>query len=248
MTRGEGPFQLSASVAQCVKSGLACVAVLAMLGGCTTHVTAPPAVVVAAPPPKDDGKASNLSPGGMSHSAALEELKLAPLFPMIDKQHTFRILIPDARHWTRVKFYGLPSLFGLRYGKEHHAVVGATIQHVDGDASLAECSKAFEAWGAPWLDAFDVDVARDPVVTVPWKGGEAEIHTSYAKAASLLVHDGFAVAYGAYPAWKGACLVVGIAVPAHDDEGRAKAARDRFARDVLPRVVVVGNEEPKGRY
>ena len=40
------------------------------------------------------------------------------------------------------------------------------------DASLAECGKAFEAWGAPWLDAFDVDVARDPVVDGPPGEGE----------------------------------------------------------------------------
>jgi hypothetical protein len=243
MTRGGGSIPANGSLAQCVTA-----VVWLMLGsGCSAHAPPPPSVVVAAPPPKDDGKASDLAPGGITHSTALEELKVGPLLGMMDKQRTFRILVPDARHWTRVKFFGLPSIMGLRYGKEHHAVIGATIQQVDPEAPLSACSVAFEAWGAPWLDAFDVDVAREPVETIPWRHEQAEVHVSYAKTASVMVHDGFAVAYAAYPAWKGACLIVGIAVPARDDEPRARAVRDRFAKEVLPRVVVIAKEEPKGR-
>jgi hypothetical protein len=242
---------LKASLAQrvmfCRRSSSGLVLALALVTGCSSHVAPPPAVVVAAPPPKDDGKASDLAPGGLSHSAALEELKVAPLQGMMDRQRTLRLPVPDARHWTRVKFFGLPSIFGLRYGKEHHAVIGVTVQHVDPEAPPSACAAAFEAWGAPWLDAFDVDVAREPVVLFPWRDGQAELHVSYAKTASVMVHDGFAVAYAAYPAWKGACLIVGMAVPAHDDERRAREARDRFAKDVLPKVVVVAKEEPKGR-
>ena len=219
-----------------------------LLLGCAARTApAPPVVVVAAPPPRDDGKPSDHAEGGTVHSAALEQLIVAPLLLTVDKQRSFHLLVPDARHWTRVKFFGLPSLLGLRYGKDHHAVVGATVQHVDPGAPLAACSKAFEAWGAPLLDAFDVDVARDAPETFPWRDGQAEIHASYARTASVLAHDGFAVAYGVFPAWKGACLIVGIAVPARDDETRARAARDRFAKEVLPHVVVVAKEEPKGR-
>jgi len=224
---------------------LAAVLAYALCIACSGHAAPPPPVVVAAtPPPKDDGKPSDLAPGGLSHSAALEELKVAPMLGVIDKQRSFRLPIPDARHWTRVKFFGLPSLLGLRYGKEHHAVVGATIQHVPPDAPLSACSAAFEAWGAPWLDAFDVDVAREPPQVFPWRHEQGEIHKDYAKAASVAVQDGYAVAYATYPAWKGACLVVGIAVPARDDEARARAARDRFAEEVLPRVQVVSAAEP----
>ncbi len=225
--------------------------------GCLAHPgpaapPAPPAVVVAASPPIDDGKASELGAGGVAHSAALEELTVAPLFMIGDKQRSIRVLIPDARHWTRVKFFGIPAILGLRYGKDHHAVIGATIQEVDPAAPLSACSGAFEAWGAPLLDVFDVEVGRDPTTTFSWKrdpdtSTEAELHTSFARTASLAVHDGFAVAYGTYPAWKGACLLVGIAVPARDDERRARAVRDRFAREVLPKVIVTAKEAPKGR-
>ena len=214
----------------------------------TAEVVAPStADVIAAPPPKDDGKASDLQQGGPAHSAALEELKVAPLVGVIDRQRTIRLLVPDARHWTRVKFMGVPSLFGLRYGKDHHAVIGATVQQVDPDAPLASCSVAFEAWELPLLDAFDVDVERDPAETFPWRRDHGELHRSYAKTASLVVRDGYAVAYATYPAWTGACLVAGIAVPARDDETRARAVRDRFAKEVLPRVQVLAREQPKGR-
>jgi hypothetical protein len=227
---------------------------------CSAHAPpAPPVAVVAAPPPKDDGKASNLAEGGAEHSAALEQLIVAPLLGVIDKQRSVRVLVPDARHWTRVKFWGVPTLLGLRYGKDHHAVIGATVQHVDPALPPSACSKAFEAWGAPLLDTFDVDVARDPPVPLAWRppvhpgvipgtgSPEAELHTSYATTASLAVRDGFAVAYATYPVWSGSCLVVGIAVPAREDEPRARAVRDRFAREVLPRVLVLAREEPKGR-
>jgi len=217
---------------------------------CSAHTpSGPPAApaVVAAPPPRDDGKSSAAAEGGLAHSAALEELKIGPLLPMIDKRRSVRLLVPDARHWTRVKFFGIPSLLGLRYGKDHHAVIGVSIQHIDPEAPLSDCSKAFEAWGAPFLDTFDVDVARDPTTTFAWRQEKGEIHTSFARTASLAVRDGFAVAYGTYPAWKGACLIVGIAVPAREDEVRARAVRDRFAAEVLPKVLVFAKEEPSGR-
>jgi hypothetical protein len=41
---------------------------------------------------------------------------------------------------------------------------------------------------------------------------------------------------------------MGVAVPARDELERAKAVRDRFANDILPRVQVTAAEEPKERY
>jgi hypothetical protein len=209
---------------------------------------APAAYVVPAPPPKDDGtSAQGTGSGGAAHASALEELKLGPLYGVIDRQRSIRILVPDAPHWTRVKFFGIPTVLGLRYGKEHHAVIGITVQEVPEGAPISACAKAFEDWGEPWLDTFGVDVARDPPKPFTWRAGQGEVHTSYARTASVMMRDGFAVAYAVYPAWKGACVVAGIAVPARDDEARARAVRDRFAEDVLPRLMVLSREAPKGR-
>jgi hypothetical protein len=249
MLSPQGPRRLVVGLVLWLVPGLAATLVL----GCGGHVpppTVPTVQVAASSPPKDDGKSSAGAEGGLVHSAALEELKVGPLGAIIDKQRTLRLLVPDARHWTRVKFFGIPTLLGLRYGKDHHAVIGVTVQHYDPDAALPACAKAFEDWGASWLDAFDVDLTREDPTTLPWRSGEAgeaELHRSYAKAASIAVRDGFAVAYATYPAWKGACVIVGIAVPARDDEARAREVRDRFAQEVLPRVLILAREEPKGR-
>jgi hypothetical protein len=75
-----------------------------------------------------------------------------------------------------------------------------------------------------------------------------DVDVLYARAATLAMREGYAVAYGAYPAWPGACLILGIAVPAREDEERARAVRDRFAQEVLPHVRVLAREEPKERY
>jgi len=180
-----------------------------------------------------------------------------------DKQNSIKVLLPDAAHWMRVKFWGVPSLVGFRYGKDHHAIVGAFITHVDfgstGNPPPGACTKSFEEWANPWVDAFDVDIALDPPRAVMWDAGPvskgqsparklADIDSLFAKTATIAVRDGFAVAYGAYPAWPGACLIVGIAVPAREDEERAREVRDRFAQEALPKVEVISAEEPKERY
>jgi hypothetical protein len=83
---------------------------------------------------------------------------------------------------------------------------------------------------------------------VPWHGKIVDIDALVARTATLGVRDEYAVAYATYPAWKKACLVMGIAIPARDELERAKAVRDRFAEDLLPRVRVVATEEPKEAY
>jgi hypothetical protein len=236
--------------------------VIALLGGCSASTTSVPFTpVAAAPPPKDDGEASKGGIGGGAHAAAMEELKIAPLSLRSDKQNSLRVLLPDAPHWTRVKFWGVPTLVGFRYGKDHHAIVGAFVTHVDppADGSVlpaGTCLKSFEGWATPWVEAFDVDVQHDPPRAVMWAGprGTArapqivDIGSVFAKVATLAYRDGYAGAYAAYPAWKGACLIIGVAVPAREDEARAREVRDRFAKEVLPHVQILGAEEPKERY
>jgi hypothetical protein len=204
--------------------------------------------VAAASPAKDDGQSAQGMGGGLSHSAALEELKVARAGFVIDRQRSVRFPLPDAPHWTRVKFFGVESLVGFRYGKEHNAVVAATITHVPEGAPGGACTKSFEDWAMPWVQAFEVEIERDPPRALPWNGRVVDVDVLYARAATLAAREGYAVAYGAYPAWPGACLIVGIAVPAREDEVRAREVRDRFAQEVLPRVQVIAAAEPKERY
>jgi hypothetical protein len=232
--------------------------------GCSASTSArPSAPVTAAPPPKDDGAASQGGAGGTEHAAAMEQLKIAPMSLRSDKQNSLRVLLPDAPHWTRVKFWGVPSLVGFRYGKDHHAIVAAFVTHVDAPADgsalpAGACLKSFEEWAMPWVDRFDVDVKHDAPVAVMWNGPRhappgtppqiVDIDSVFAKVATVAYRDGYAGAYAAYPAWKGACLIIGVAVPAREDEARAREVRDRFAREVLPHVQVTRADEPKEMY
>jgi hypothetical protein len=224
---------------------LACLLVV----GCSS-ANPPPHTVVAASPPQDDGRSSEGGSGGTEHAAALEELKAAPLAVRVDKQGSIRIPLPDAAHWMRVKFWGVPTLVGFRYGQGHHAVVGGYITHVKNNMAVGACAESFEKWALPLVDAYDIEIHRSHPTATPWRDGRiAEIESLDAKAATLVEQGSQAIAYAIYPAWPGACLVVGVAVPSRDGEGeRAKEVRDRFVRDVLPHVEVIRQEEPTERY
>lgn len=227
---------------------ISALAAAALAGGCSAAAPARPQVVAPAPPPKDDGTAAQGGGGGAEHAAALEQLKVGVLGWRIDRQNSVRLQLPDPEHWTRVKFWGLKSLVGFRYGKDHHAIVAAFVVHVDDEAAPGACGATFERWAQPWVDSFEVKIEHDPPKAVSWNGKIADIDSLVATTATLGDRDRYAVAYGVYPAWKGACLVLGIAVPARDEIDRAKSVRDRFAGSVLPSVQVVAAEEPKERY
>jgi hypothetical protein len=221
---------------------------LSTCSACSASAPSHPQPVAAAPPPKDDGKPAQGGEGGLEHAAALEQLKLAPAAWRTDRQNSLRVLLPDAPHWMRVKFWGIKSLVGFRYGKDHHAIVGGFVIHVDDETAPGACGKTFEQWAQPWVDAFEVAIEHDPPRAVPWNGKIVDIDSVVATTATLGVHDQYAAAYATYPAWKGACLVVGIAVPARDELDRAKAVRDRFVADILPKLQVTANDEPKEMY
>lgn len=226
---------------------------------CSSGPAAPTAIpVVAASPPKDDGKAAQGGAGGAEHAAALEQLKNAPLGPGVDRQNSVRLPLPDAEHWMRVKFWGIPTLVGFRYGSGHHAIVAGYVTHVPDNTVSGACAKSFETWAMPLIDAYDIDVQRDTPQAVSWSRAPndpaapaqiADIESLYAKGATLMEREEYAVGYATFPAWAGACLVMGVAVPARDgDMERAKAVRDRFVREVLPKVEVLSAEEPPKRY
>ena len=136
-------------------------------------------------------------------------------------------------------------MVGYRYGRDHHAVLGAFLTQTDDEQRPGACSKSLEAWASPFVRAFEVDVKYEEPSAFPWHGRIADVDRAMAHTATLTQKDGYAVAYGTYPAWKGTCLVVGIAVPLRGDEGRARAVRDRFAAEVLPKVERLADAPPK---
>lgn len=178
----------------------------------------------------------------------MQQLLETPYELRNDKTKTIGVLLPDSDHWTRVRFWGVKSVVGFRYGREHHAIAGAFTVEVPKDAPTGACSKAFEAWADPWVRAFEVEMEHEPPQAVVWRGDVAEIDSLVARTATLAARDEYAAAYGSYPAWPGTCLIVGVAVPARGDLYRAKAVRDRFVKDVLPKVEILSKEPPKELY
>jgi hypothetical protein len=254
--QGDGGAQCSAFVAAVVLT------IAAASAGCSTAsaATSPPVkVVTAASPPKDDGKPAQGGIGGEAHSAALEQLRVAPTSGKTDKQGSVMVPLPDAEHWTRVRFLTVKSLVGFRYGKDHHAIFAGFVTHVDDNNVQGACNKSFEQWAAPWVDAFEVELDHGPPVAFTWSPPSppkqpkkiviVDVDPVRAKTATFFSRESYEAAWAAYPAWGDkACLVLGVAIPVRDDPRRAKEVRDRFVRDVFPRVTVTGTEEPKERY
>jgi hypothetical protein len=227
-----------------------CLAVVcaASLFGCSgpSGASRPLQPVAPAPPPKDDGQPSQGGSGGQEHAAALEQLTHGELAWRDDRQRSVRLQLPDGSHWTRVKFWGVKSLVGFRYGKDHHAIVAGFVLHVD-DGDQGACAKQFEQWAQPYVDSFEVKLEHDPPSAFPWTGKIVDVDSLVASTAMLGVHEQYVAGYATYPAWPGACLVLGVAVPARDELERAKAVRDRFVSEVLPGVKV-SKDEPKESY
>ena len=81
-----------------------------------------------------------------------------------------------------------------------------------------------------------------------WHRQIVDVDSVFAKTETALMRDAYAGTYAAYPVWGNACLIVGVAVPSRGDDDRAREVRDRFAREVLPKVEVIRKEEPRERY
>lgn len=106
-------------------------------------------------------------------------------------------------------------------------------------------AQAAHAGGAPGALAPPVGA---PGALAPKRIAIVDVDSLMARTATVLSREMYSAAWVAYPAWEKACLVVGVAIPARDDEARAREVRDRFVKDVFPHVVVTAPTEPKDRY
>lgn len=238
---------VGASAARCV-SAAPCLLCIGMATGCDTTASVPRAPIAPMSPPRDDGAPSQANGGGLEHAQALEELKIAPMSWVVDHQHSIRLLLPDAPHWLRVRIWTLKTLVTYRYGVNHHALVAGAVLHVPDENAPEACTKAIEQRSQRWIDALDVALSHDPPRALVWNDRIVDVDSFVAAVATIGDHEQYAAAYATYPAWKGACLVLGVAVPAHGDLERAKAARDRLSADMFPSVEVTSPTEPKDSY
>lgn len=208
-------------------------------------------------PPKATTTASLVDVRGptSNHHDALGRLHDAFWGTRTDRFQSISLPMPDAEAWTHVRFWGLSSLAGWRYGSDHHAVAVAlvfpmvkelvTLRQANADRLRVEsCAQRFERWAHDWAKAFDMHAGEPHVEWLPWQtrpSAEIQRVVFDAEQRSLFGSSRYAAAYAVYPAWPDVCLVIGYAVPARDDNLLAQQVRSRIVHDAFTAVVVKPN-------
>jgi hypothetical protein len=204
---------------------------------CATSPHQPPGT------PPSPSSITREEPGGDAdnpHHSALERLLATPWGWRGDKQGTLKIPLPDWENWRPVRYWGVPTFAGYRYGDDHHAVLAAWIRPFDEgqEQSPDGCLTSFEAWGTPTAKAFDVELGPVEVVHLPWRTTEVVIKSVDASIKSVFWNKSYAAAYAGYVSWPGTCTVVGIAVPMRDDADLARAVRDRYLHEAFTQLEI----------
>jgi len=186
---------------------------------------------------------SREEPGGDAddpHEAALDRLLKESWGWRNDKQDALHVPLPDWKNWRRIRYFGVPTFVGFRYGDDHHAVIAVWVRDADEGTTPDQCLENFEKWGEPTAHSFSVKV-QDPVVTrLPWnpmanpKGDgslEIVVKSVNAEISTLFSNKSYAAAYGAYVMWPKTCTIFGVAVPVRDSAELARDVRDRYVND-----------------
>ncbi len=212
------------------------------LNGCTGHPPAPKSTLAAAPKGSGPRAPVNDARGPKSeHPDALGRLLDAGWGTRVDRRRIISLPLPDASAWTHVRYWGVTTLAGYRYGEDHHVALAVfAFTAPPGGATIEGCSAKFHAWGDSRAKAFDIDVGDARVDEITWPPGgnkTAKIYVFDARRRSILGTKRYAAAYAIYPAWNEACLMAGFAVPERDAPDAARQLRDRLVRDALPGLI-----------
>ena len=182
-------------------------------------------------------------PGGDAddpHSAALDRLLHEGWGWRNDKQDALHVPLPDWKNWRRIRYFGVPTFVGFRYGDDHHAVIAVWVRDADEGTTPDHCLESFEKWGEPTAHSFSVKVG-DPIVSrQPWNPTpgaqpdgslEVVVKSVDAEVSTLFSKTKYAAAYAGYVMWPKTCTIFGMAVPVRDSDELARAVRDRYVKD-----------------
>jgi len=164
--------------------------------GCAGRVPQPAGIAKSPESPSPE------EPGGNAaepHAAALGRLLFEPWGWRNDKQDALHVPLADWEKWRRVRYYGVPSFVGFRYGDAHHAVSGVWIRPVEpgDDGTVETCLERFESWGAPQAQAFGVDMGEATTSKQRWAKGDVVVRAVDARIDSIFGKRSYAAAYGA---------------------------------------------------
>jgi hypothetical protein len=189
-------------------------------------------------------------PGGDAHDpqrAALQRLIEEPWGWRNDKKDVVHFPLSDWPNWRRVRYWGVPSFVGFRYGDEHRAVTALWIRKLEPSTQQTPqaCLEQFEAWAQPLVDFYRTDVAKHEIRRVPWlHDREMIVQPMDVEVNGLFSDDTWYGVVGAGLGWPGVCVVFGYAFHAEDCGDVAKQTRDRFTREAFSRLTLVNPAQP----
>lgn len=215
-------------------SRLAPVLLACLLLGCHSTIARQPP---GAPPTAQS--VTRDEPGGDAddpHHAALERLLAEGWGWRNDRQDALHVPLPDWEHWRRVKFWGVTTFVGFRYGDSHHAVAAVWVRRPDDGKTdePASCLEQFESWGESSARKWGASFDRGELQRRKGPGGDVVVRAVDASVDSLFSHKRYAGAYAAYHLWPGTCTILGFAVPTGDDDELARKVRDRYVAEGFP--------------
>jgi hypothetical protein len=194
--------------------------------------------------PPTQGSITRDEPGGDAsdpNESALKRLLNEGWGWRNDKQDALHVPLPDWSNWRRIRFFGVPTFVGFRYGDDHHAVIAIWVREADDGTTVDQCLDAFEDWAKPTARSFSVDVG-EPTVTRPnWHPSPNEqadlmVKSFDAKISTLFSTKSYAAAYAAYVMWPKTCTIFGFAVPIHENADLAHQVRDRYVKEGFVRM------------
>jgi hypothetical protein len=229
------PFDMKALA---VKSTLVLLVALASL------VSACSSALPKAPPglPPDPKTVTSKDPGGNAYDpqkAALDRLANETWGWRNDKRDYFHFPLSDWQNWKRVKYWGLPTFVGFRYGDNHRAVAALWARPVQsGDAPTpATCIARFEEWATPLAQGYSTTISNTRDSAVSWKGkNDVLVRSLDATVHSLFGNKKYYGVVGATMGWPQVCLIWGYAFKVEDAEESAKKARDRYMTEAFQQL------------
>jgi hypothetical protein len=213
---------------------------------CTPRVHQPPGVP---PSPKT---ITREEPGGDAHDPhqeALLRLSREPWGWRNDKRDVFHFPLSDWTNWRRVRFWGVPTFLGFRYGDVHHAIAGMRLVRVHPPdlPTPTGCMERFLQWGMPIADGYSAKLKDESDSFVAWKApNDVLVRTWEAEVKTLLARKRYFGVMGAMLPWDGVCAVWGYAFHVDDEDALARTVRDRYAREAYGRLVRVPDLPPEG--
>lgn len=210
-----------------------------LLGACATTPRLAPGL------PPDQKSVSRDEPGGNAsdpHTAALQRLLDSPWGWRNDRQDAFHVPLSDWENWKRVRFWGVPSFVGFRYGDSHHAVMALWVKRLDpgdSDGDPGICIDRMDRWAKPLSSTYRVRMTSREMARGSWKTqGDVAIRSVDAQVKALLATRTYHGTIAASFAWPRVCVVYGYAFEAGTAPEVSAKVRDRYVKEAFSRLTV----------